>query len=139
MQNLIFSLIFVLIYGLAYPCGEIDLALEVLENIEKYAKNEDKLDANYLYVSISHHHQRDLDLAMSICCKALKVLGEDVPIDKEVSKLTQIGTVISTMLSATFTTDEDLSSMPWTNSKVINDVMKFYTQLLTVVYNKCDG
>jgi hypothetical protein len=75
----------------AYPCGAIDVAKSVLNEIDRRGRcPEDKLDTYSLLVRKLQHYQEDLSLALNTCCKTLKYLGEDVPYGTELSAITQI-------------------------------------------------
>eukprot|EP00956_Cyclotella_meneghiniana_P022153 scaffold41388_cov125-Cyclotella_meneghiniana.AAC.6 len=77
----------------AYSCGDIVMAKNTLDEITSKGKNlEDKLNAYDLFVVILQHRQEvlHLDIALNTCCKILKMLGEKVANESEMSTISQI-------------------------------------------------
>lgn len=121
----------------AYPCGEIDTAKSALKKIDQMGERlEDKLDANYLLVTILHYHQDDLSLALHTCCKTLNLLGEQVAKDTEVSSISMIVELGRTRVNSSFVSSSDMLKMPRTSCKQTGEIMRFYHQLALVSYTK---
>ena len=76
-----------------------------------------KLDAYDLLVTILQHHQDDLSLALDTCCKTLKLLGEDVPFDEDISAVTQIIELGRTRINTSFISSSEMLNMPRTKCK----------------------
>jgi predicted ATPase len=121
----------------AYPCGAIDVAKSVLNEIDQRGRClEDKLDAYDLLVRMLQHHQDDLSLALNTCCNTLKLLGEDVPYDTELSAITQIIELARTRIYSSFVSSSDMLNMPRTTCRQSAEIMRFYYQLALVSYTK---
>jgi predicted ATPase len=120
----------------AYPCGAIDVAKSVLNEIDQRGRClEDKLDAFDLLVRMLQHHQGDLSLALKTCCNTLKLLGEDVPNDTELSAMTQIIELARTRIYSSFVSSSDMLNMPRTTCRQSAEIMRFYYQLALVSYS----
>eukprot|EP00804_Cyclotella_cryptica_P020612 CCRYP_003442-RB/>CCRYP_003442-RB protein AED:0.05 eAED:0.05 QI:255/1/1/1/1/1/3/704/1362 len=123
----------------AYPCGAINEAKDALNKIVESGKClEDTLDAYYLLVNILYHAQEELSQALITCCKVLKLLGEDMPYNPDTghSALSHLVEITKTRLHCALTTNNALLNMPRTECKRTVAIMKFYSQLALVSYNK---
>lgn len=123
----------------AYPCGSINEAKDALNKIVESARClDDMLDAYYLLVNILYHAQEELSEALIICCKVLKLLGEDMPSDPDTgnSALNHLLEITKTRVNFALTRNIALLNMPRTECKKTVAIMKFYSQLALVSYNK---
>jgi hypothetical protein len=122
----------------AYSNGAIDIAKKSLAEIEQNGRTlEDKLDAYDLLIDI--HLQGSVNeqkAAISLCCKALTQLGEDVSRNPEArfSIFKYLPTITKTRAKCALTSESSLLSMPRRESKKSLTIMRFYCQLALASY-----
>lgn len=124
----------------AYSNGAIDVAKLAIHQIDQEGKcPDDKMGAYNLLVTILHHHQENLTLALNTCIKALKMLGEDLPYNTGYPGIMQFFGVISTRLNTSQTSSSSILRMPRTEDKRTMFIMRFYYQLVLVTYTKSNN